>query len=187
VASFLFAALAVFGAVERAAAMLGAGRLPLEWRAALAAAGLMALALADLRAMQRSTYCPIGWRRQTPRGLMRRHHMLVVASLWGFDTGLIVTTFRVAAVSWGALYLAALGMSPRWAGAAYGAAFVVPFTGLLVRPGLGRAAKGNAATDPGLEPMLHMRFRVQGVSAVLLTATGVLFALRFIVPSWFRP
>jgi len=176
-AAFMIAALAAFGVVSIVATRLGVGELSLQWRIALGGAGMVLLALADLRAMMRSTYCPIGWRRQTPRTLMRRHHMLVVAALWGFDTGLVVTTFRVAAVTWAALYLAALDLSPWWAGIAYGISFIVPFTVLLIRPRLGRAARAKTTLDPGLEAMLRMRSRVQGLSAVLLAVTAFALAL----------
>jgi len=178
-AAFLIAALGAFGVISIGATSLGVGDLPLQRRIALGGAGMVLLALADLRAMKRSTYCPIGWRRQTPRTLMRRHHMLVVATLWGLDTGLVVTTFRVAAVTWAALYLAALDLAPWWAGIAYGMGFIVPFTVLLIRPELGRAARARTSSDPGLETMLRMRSRVQGLSAILLAVTTLGFALIF--------
>jgi len=178
-AAFLIAALAAFGIVSFAASALGVGELPLQWRIALGGAGMVPLALADLGAMRRSTYCPIGWRRQTPRTLMRGHHMLIVATLWGLDTGLLVTTFRVAAITWAALYLAALGLSPWWVGIAYGVGFLVPFMVLLIRPQLGRAARARTSSDPGLEAMLRMRSRVQGLSALLLTVTALGLALTF--------
>lgn len=106
--------------------------------------------------------------------------MFVVATLWGFDTGLVVTTIRVAAVSWGALYLAALGLSPRWTGFAYGVGFALPFLILLVRPQLGRAARAATPADPGLETMLRMRSLIQGFSAVLLIASGGVLFSRFV-------
>jgi hypothetical protein len=183
----VLASLAAFGVVGIAAARLGVGELPAAWRIALAAAGMLPLMLADLSAMTRSTYCPISWRRQTPRSLVRRHHMFVVATLWGLDTGLVVTTFRVAAVTWAALLLAALGLAPWWVGIAYGVSFIVPFTALLVRPQLGRAARSEAPTDPGLETMLRMRSRVQRLSAVVLGGTAVLFALQLILSASVAP
>ena len=179
-ASFLLASLVAFGVVGIAATRLGVGELPLEWRIALAGAGMLPLVLADLSAMKRSAYCPISWRRQTPRSLVRRHHMFVVATLWGLDTGLVVTTFRVAAVTWAALLLALLGLAPWWVGIVYGVGFVVPFTALLVRPRLGQAARSEAPTDPGLEAMLRMRSGVQGLSAIVLGGTAVLFAAQLI-------
>lgn len=171
-AAFVVAAGATFALASAAATAVGVTRLPIGWRVGLAGAGLLLMAAVDLRAMARSGYCPIGWRRQTPRILLRRYHLLAVATLWGFDTGLVVTTIRVAAVSWGALALAALGLAPRWTGLAYGAGFALPFLVLLVRPRLGRAAGGGAPEDPGLEAMLRIRSPMQALSAGLLVASG---------------
>ena len=177
--AFVLAALLTFTSADLAARALGMSRLPLAPRIAIAAAGLLALAMLDVRAMRRSTYCPLGWRRQTPRALLRRHSMFVVAGTWGLDTGLVVTTFRVAAVSWGALLLAALGLSSPWAGVAYGLGFTVPFLVLVIRPRLGdaaRAGSGSVTGDPGLEPMLRLRPVAQALSAALLVAScGILF------------
>jgi hypothetical protein len=179
-AAFIVAAGAMFAVAGAAAATLGIAQLPMHWRVALAGAGLLSLAAADLRSLSRSTYCPIGWRRQTSRILLRRYHVLAVATLWGFDTGLVVTTLRVAAVSWGALYLAALGLAPQWTGFAYGVGFTLPFLMLLVRPRLGRAARAATPVDPGLETMLWMRSLIQGFSAALLIASGGVLFSRFI-------
>jgi len=168
----------MFAAAGLGANALGLAFLPMPWRLALAGGGLVALAAADVWSLSRSSYCPIGRRRQTPRALLRRHHMAAVATFWGFDTGLVVTTFRVAAVSWAALYLAVLGLSPGWAGLAYGIGFTFPFLFLLWRPRLGRAASSTAPTDPGLERMLRMRSAAQAGSAALLIASGGLLLSR---------
>ena len=175
--SFLLAAVAAFWVVATMGARLGVGGMTLESRLALGAVFLLPMAIVDLRAMKASTYCPLGWRRQTPRGMLRRHHQLLVATFWGIDTGLVVTTFRVAAVSWGALVLAGLNLSPRWVGAAYALGFLVPFTVLTLRTRLGLAARAGVAMDPGLESMLRLRSFMQGSSAALLAATAALFAI----------
>lgn len=175
--SFLLAALAAFWAAATVGTRLGVGGMALESRLALGAVLLLPMALVDLRAMQASTYCPIGWRRQTPRGLLRGHHPVLVATLWGIDTGLVVTTFRVAAVSWGALMLAGLNLSPTWIGVAYALGFLVPFIVLTLRTRLGRAARAGVAMDPGLESMLRLRSFMQGTSAAMLVATAALFAI----------
>jgi hypothetical protein len=174
-AAFVGGAVTIFAIVTAVGAALGVTQLPFEWRVGLAGASLLPLAAVDLRAMARSTYCPLSWRRQTPRSLMRRYRMTVVASVWGFDTGLMVTTFRVAAVGWGALFLAALGLLPLWAGLGYGLAYALPFLGLLMRPRLGRSSRSAAPDDPGLESMLRKRAPIQGLSAALLiTSAGIL-------------
>lgn len=172
--AFVAGALAIFAAAGAMGAALGSARVPLEWRIGLAGVLLLSLAAVDLLALAKSTYCPIGWRRQTPRCLMRGFPPPLVASVWGLDTGLVVTTFRVAAVSWGALCMAALGLSPQWAGASYGLAFTLPFLALVSRPRLGRASSGRAAADPGLESMLRKRPAIQGLSALLLAASGAM-------------
>jgi hypothetical protein len=173
--AFVGGALTIFAIVNVVGTALGFTQLPFEWRVGLAGGGLLSLAAVDLRAIAKSTYCPISWRRQTPRDLLRRYRMTVAASVWGFDTGLIVTTFRVAAVGWGALFLAALGLLPLWAGLGYGLAFTLPFLVLLMRPRLGRSSRDAAPADPGLESMLRRRAAIQGWSAALLiTSAGIL-------------
>ena len=174
-AAFLGGALTIFAFVNVLGAALGLTQLPFEWRVGLAGAALVPLAAVDLRAISKSTYCAISWRRQTPRSLMRRYRMPVAASLWGFDTGLVVTTFRVAAVSWGAILLASLGLLPWWAGLGYGLAFTLPFLALLMRPSLGSSSRNAAPADPGLESMLRKRTAIQTLSAALLiTSAGIL-------------
>jgi hypothetical protein len=73
-----------------------------------------------------------------------RHRVRIAALIWGFDTGLLVTTFRVAAVSWGALLLTALGLARPWTGISYGLGFAIPFLFLVFRPRLGRASRSAA-------------------------------------------
>jgi hypothetical protein len=177
--AFVAGAIAIFAIVDAAGVALGIPNLPFRWRVGLAGAGLLPLAAVDLRAMAKSTYCPIGCRRQTSRILLRRHPLAVVASVWGFDTGLLVTTFRVAAISWGALLLTALGLSPWWAGVGYGFGFTMPFLIFLFRPRLGRSSRQAAPADPGLEAMLRLRAAMQGLSAALLIASGMILAGRF--------
>jgi hypothetical protein len=180
VAAFAIGALGIFAIVGAVGTAVGVTRVPLEWRVGLAGLALLPLAAVDLRAMAKATYCPIGWRRQTPRVLMRRYPMMVAASVWGLDTGLVVTTFRVAAVSWGALLLAALDLAPRWAGLGYGLGFTLPFLLLLARPGLGRAARAVGPADPGLEALLRKRSVIQSLSAAVLLATAGLLLGRLV-------
>lgn len=174
-AAFLAAAMSIFAMFNALGVVFGTPRMPVQWRLGLASTALLSLASVDLLAMGKSTYCPLGWRRQTPKILMRRHSMAFVAAVWGFDTGLAVTTFRVAAVTWGALLLAGLGLSPWWAGLGYGLGFSLPFMILLWRHRVGRSSRDNGPADPGLESLLQKRSAIQGLSAaVLLTSGGIL-------------
>ncbi|MGI5286148.1 hypothetical protein ACQEVF_22810 [Nonomuraea polychroma] len=66
------------------------------------------------------------WRRQTPRDHFYRFGPVRGALLWGLDTGLVVTTFRVTSLSWAALGVTLLGLVPWWAGLAYALGFTVP-------------------------------------------------------------
>lgn len=169
--AFVVGATAIFTIVAGLGLLTGAASLPAPWRLGLAGMGLLILAVIDVLAIGKSTYCPLGWRRQTPRFLMRRHPAVVVAAVWGFDTGLAITTFRVAAVTWGALLLTGLGLAPWWSGLGYGLGFVLPFSALLWLHPVGRSA-GDTASDPGLESMLAKRAVVQLLSATLLIAGG---------------
>jgi hypothetical protein len=177
VVAFFTGAVATFAAVNAMGMALGSTSLPFRWRIAIASAGLLPLAAVDVAAIAKSTYCPIGWRRQTPRILLRRHTVAAVASIWGLDTGLVVTTFRVAAVSWGALAFGALGLSPQWTGLGYGLGFALPFLILVCRPHLGRASRLAVSADPGLEALLRKRAAIQGLSAAsLVTSSSILIA-----------
>ena len=172
-AAFIAGSALIFWLLTAAGMLLELPELPWRTRAAIAAGGLLFLALVDLVAIGRSTYCPLSWRRQTPRTLMRRRYDLrVVALVWGFDTGLVVTTFRVAAVSWGALFLSVLGLSHGWTGISYGLGFAIPFLFLILRPRLGRASR--SAEEPGLEAMLRKRPMLQAVSATLLCVASAI-------------
>jgi hypothetical protein len=142
-------------------------RLPLPWRAGIAAASLAALAAADIMAIRKGSYCRLGLRRQTPKTLHRRHDLLTVAAAWGFDTGLAVTTIRVAAATWGALALTALGFSSWRTGLAYGLGFAIPTLILFALQTFDDASLGSK-----LETMLGRRGALQAASAVLLCMAG---------------
>src|SRR5690242_6329292 len=99
--AFLSGAALMFLFLFFAGATAQAGQIPLSLRRSIAAVALLALASVDVWARRSGTYCPVAWKRQTPRRFRLRHSVYVVASIWGFDTGLAVTTFRVTAATWG--------------------------------------------------------------------------------------
>ena len=100
--------------------------------------------------------------------------MFVVASIWGFDTGLAVTTIRVAAATWGAILLTLLGLSGWQTGIAYGLAFAIPITILMWTHRAGRIADAQKPGDAGLGELLKKRPVWQANSAAILIAGGVM-------------
>jgi hypothetical protein len=169
-AAFVVGATLTFG-IATLGGVVARTELSFAWRTGLASASLVALALVDLFAARRGCYCPLGWGRQTPRTLVHRYGPAAGVAAWGFDTGLAITTFRVAAITWGALVLTALGFSSWWTGPAYGAGFVVPLLTSLLTP-----------TDAGkLEGLLRRRSVVQAISAAVLLMSGAFLLSRLIV------
>ena len=163
-ASFIVGATAIFAAASLAGTGLRVAGVPLSWRIVIGAAVFAALAVVDLRAIRTRDYCPIGWRRQTPqRGT--RFGPMISAAVWGFDTGTIVTTFRVAAITWGALSMAALGLAPWWIGIIYGLGFIVPLLFMLIM---------REPDSDSLQRLLAMRSLLQSCSAIALVLGSVL-------------
>jgi hypothetical protein len=116
----------------------------------LAVAGVVLLACALLDSGKLGFGTPM-WRRQTPRRLFIMFGPAKGALLWGLDTGLMVTTFRVTSLTWATLALAVLGLLPWWAGVAYAAGFVIPIAVLVLlvpaRHNPGRAAEAHWVMD----------------------------------------
>jgi hypothetical protein len=179
--AFVASATAVFALAYLLGRALGVANLPVDWRIGFGAVGLLALAAIDLRAIRSSTYCRLGWLRQTPKSLIRRRSVMTVAAVWGLDTGLALTTVRVAAVTWGAFLLAGLGLSAWFTGIGYGLGFALPFLVLLWTHRSGRLASAPGPVDPGLETMLAKRKAMQAFSAVLLTAAGAILISSIVV------
>jgi hypothetical protein len=123
-------------------ALTGGIHLSLGVRIVVAAVLLVGFALLD------SGKLPIGtpmWRRQTPQRLFYMFGATRGALLWGIDTGLMFTTFRVTSLTWVTFTLAFLGLLPWWAGIAYAAGFVVPAAILIL------LVPARTDTAPGME------------------------------------
>jgi hypothetical protein len=174
--AFVVAALAAFAFAHYIGSLLNVSQFPAAWRLSLAGIVLVALAAADVHAVRRKTYCPISWRRQTPRQLMRQYPARLVALLWGLDTGLAVTTFRVSAATWGALFLTFLGFGTWWVGIVYGISFIVPLMTFICVGPVGKASAAPEHIDPGLDRLIASRPFAQSIAAFLLSAGGI-FAL----------
>ena len=170
-AAFTAGAIAIFGIAAMAGAALRVDELPLQWLLGIAVVGLAAFACADLVAIRKRSYCPLSWRRQTPQSLRFRYGATKTAAVWGFDTGLAVTTFRVAALTWGALLLTFLGLASWQIGFAYALAFVIPLVVIL------NGQPAASRSSDSLEALLRKRAVFQCISILALFATGGLLAL----------
>jgi hypothetical protein len=174
--AFVAAALAAFAFAHFIGLLLHVSEFPAAWRLSLAGIVLVALSAADVHAVRSKTYCPISLRRQTPRRLMRQYPARLVALLWGLDTGLAVTTFRVSAATWGALFLTFLGFGTWWVGVFYGISFIVPLMAFICWGPVGEASVQPEHIDPGLDRLIASRPFAQSIAACLLSAGGI-FAL----------
>ena len=151
---FIGSSSAVFAALYGIGAVWGQ-HLPATARLWAAVAILAACALADLAMLATGRVYSIGWSRQTPRRAVYQLGDRAGALIWGLDTGLVVTTFRISAATWAALGLALLNVAPAWTGVAYGLGFVLPLAVSVLRP----PGRTETVTDPAWLPGILMRYR----------------------------
>lgn len=171
--AFVAGAVLVFSIPGGAGALIWPGEGARMTGVVVVAALLFLLAVVDVVAMVRGTYCPLSWRRQTPKWLMRRGPWPFVAAAWGLDTGLFFTTFRVAAIGWGAMILTALRPAEAWhVGLAYGLGFALPFFGFVAAWRMRVVRAEGDAPRRLLEGMLAQRRRLQLISAAALMAAA---------------
>lgn len=171
--AFVGGSIVTFATVGIVSGFSGLHAWPLEPRLALAGVGLLVLAVIDVVGLRRGSYCPLGGRRQTPKTLLRRFPLGLVSTVWGFDLGLGVTTFRVTALMWAGLLVVALGLCPWWIGLGYGLGFAIPFSTLMLSHAAVQQAHSSTPADPGLERMLRHRSAIQAVSVGLLGSVGL--------------
>jgi hypothetical protein len=104
---------------------------------------------------------------------MTRYRPAVTALLWGLDTGLGFTTYRVSSLTWVAMTSILFGQMPWWSGVMYGLGFVIPLLVvcfvLPIRPEL-----DGFPPNPGAIAMRLGRYRrrVLGTAMTLLLATS---------------
>lgn len=155
---------ALFHAVG--AGILGGLHLGTDVRLATACVVLLACLLLDSGKLGLAT--PM-WRRQTPQRLFYMFGANKGALLWGLDTGMMVTTYRVNSLSWAVLALSFLGVLPWWSGAGYAAGFVIPsaISILLIRP----------RTGPGVSEPHWVMQRIGNYGQRLLRLTPAAYVL----------
>jgi len=138
---------------------------------------LCAFALADLGAVGLHT---LTWRRQTPRHLFLRFGPAKGATLWGLDTGLAFTTYRVTSIVWAAMVLDLLGFLPWWAGLGYALGFSIPLFLLVWAIPWRSELPGGQRGEPGWltgrliksQPLI----RAAGSLALFTAALGLLIS-----------
>jgi len=114
----------------------------------------------------------------TETALVHRYKITTVAAIWGLDTGLAITTFRVAAITWGALLMTGLELSSWWIGFGYGVGFIVPLSiqFLLLNPD----SKFRKSLSSRLEKLIAKRNIIQFGSAAILFLTALVLSLKLL-------
>jgi hypothetical protein len=114
----------------------------------------------------------LGWARQTPKHLQYLgEHAWITPYAWGFDAGLIVTTYRVSFCSWLLLLLALTGVAPPLAGIIYGLSFAIS---LLVMTRLVKT-RYHRPSSP-IHPFPAAPVQVAGIVSMLLMAIALTLA-----------
>lgn len=124
--AFLIGSLTAFGILHVVGLEIAAHADP-QLLYALAGALTFGLVLHDVRSLRKRRFCALGPRRQTPKWIphaLRSDRLGLV--VWGFDTGLGATTFRMTN-GWWVLAVAVLaGLHPVGIALAYALGFAVP-------------------------------------------------------------
>jgi len=117
------------------------------------AALIAALVLADVSVRSRSR---LSLRRQTPQDAYGVRSPMLGAAIWGLETGIIGSTYRMTTASWSVLVLAATGWAHPLTGAAYAGGFLVPLAIAIFRDGAQCDARTTDA-DPTYAGIMRLR------------------------------
>jgi len=123
----------------------------------------------DIVALRRRTLCPVGFRRQTPKNVVLSYGDTKGALIWGLDTGLAITTFRVSAVTWALLALGLLGVAPWWQGLGYAAGFCLPIAAAILLVPRRPDHPSGTAREPQWISRLLTRYRWIALLVALLS------------------
>lgn len=180
---FHLSATAVFSLAYLVGQVATADRLSPSFRVSVLAVVWLVLAAADFVVWRRRRTCSIGIARQTPKNLLVRFGIRRGPFLWGLDTGLAVTTFRMVALTWAAFAGLLLGLSPWWAGVVFGSAFSWSLVGTILGP-----PRSDITSGPASEPqwvlrvLVKCRHRVQLGSTVALLASALWISHTLVAP-----
>jgi hypothetical protein len=120
---FTLSALTAYAVVWLSGSAMRVSGLSLGLRVTIAGAVLACWAVIDTGVLG---FRAPSWRRQTPRKAFDVLGPTRAALLWGLDTGLTFTTYRVTSLTWVAFTASLLHLVPWWSGLAYAVGFVLP-------------------------------------------------------------
>jgi len=145
-------------------------RVPSSWVPFILLPAALLGAAIDVRAIRRGSFS-VGLRRQTPKALAHLSRLWwVTPLLWGLDTGLIWTTFRVSFCSWILLLLVLLGVAPAWSGLVYGLCFAIP---LVVTVHVPEHSDGDSCRVPSRVWIAPHHAQLAGVAASIVFAASI--------------
>lgn len=170
-AGFTFSAVLLFTVASFVGAAVGVTLLPENVRLTTAVVCCAAMVVLDSVALRRHAMCPVGFRRQTPKSMVLQYGDTKGALIWGLDTGLAITTFRVSAATWAMIALGLLHVAPWWQGLAYAVGFCLPVAvAILLVPRLPDHPDG---TSPEPEWISRLLFRHRRVAQALALGSAL--------------
>jgi hypothetical protein len=173
-AGFLVSATTLFALASFVGMAIGTYLLPEKVRLAAALVCVVALIVLDVLALRRRAMCPITLRRQTPKNFAFHYGNTRGALIWGLDTGLAVTTFRISAATWAMIVLGLLNVAPWWQGLAYGLGFCLPIAAaILLVPRRPDDQDGTSREPHWISRMLNQHRRVAQLVTLLTAVAGL--------------
>ncbi|MQA84600.1 MAG: hypothetical protein GEV03_08255 [Streptosporangiales bacterium] len=183
---FVASATVAFAVLYLLSDAFGVERVPLAARQGTAAVVCVLLFLVDAWGVRRGRTCTLALPRQTSKRLYYSRGPRIGAFVWGLDTGLSVTTYRVSATTWAALGLTALHIAPVWTGISYGLGFALPIMAAILVPRWRPDAEDGTRREPRWIPRLLQRrvHVVQTGGLVAITATTALLTTALLGVTW---
>lgn len=149
--------------------------IPADVRLLICALAALGGVLVDIRAIALNR-CTVSPRRQTAKRLAQSsigtRHWWMTPLMWGIDTGLILTTYRVSFGTWVVLLGALLAVAPPWIGFVYGASFGLTLLASMFLGGVDTFGKPGSV------------WRAWGMRTVQFAGVAMLVTLSISIVGW---